>query len=87
MTDQEAVAIATKYINMRQIAHKGVDKAFFVPISAFENPPPELNDRWVIHFKLPPVQEDEFDLLLSGERVIIVRVDVKKKDPSIFSQL
>jgi hypothetical protein len=87
MTEQEAIEIATKYINMNQVRHEGVDKAFFVPVSAFENAPPELDDSWTIHFKLPPVQEDESELLLSGERIIIVVVDVKTKKPSFVSQL
>jgi hypothetical protein len=87
MTEQEAITIAKQYLNVHQMQYEEVERAFLVPVSAYDYVPPGLKDHWVVHFKPPQIQEDEFDLLLSGNRVIIVSVDVETKEASLTPQL
>ncbi|HTU89751.1 MAG TPA: hypothetical protein VMF69_06625 [Gemmataceae bacterium] len=87
MNEEEALIIATQFIKLHQIEHQGVERVFFVPLSAYDYVPPGLHACWAVHFKLPPVQEEEFDLLLPTERRIIVRVDVETKEASFTWQL
>ena len=87
MTEQEAVAIATRFTDEHQIKHQGVERAFFVPVSSYDSVPPGMKDEWVVHFRPLPVEDDEFDKLLSSDYTIIVVVDEQTGQPSLMSVL
>jgi hypothetical protein len=88
MHQDEAVAIATEYVKTQQIPTLGIERVFFVPLAAFDYQPPGLTDSWVIHFRLPPPNEDQIDLTLSSDpNILIVRVNTETHAPSIFSSL
>ncbi len=88
MNEQDAVAIATEFVRKQQIQVLGVERAFFVPVSAFDYKPLGLKDRWVVHFRTPPPEEDQFDRLLSDDpNIVIVSVEVEMRSASFVSSL
>jgi hypothetical protein len=88
MNEQEAVTIATRFVEKAEIPLLRVERAFFVPLDAFDWKPPGLHESWVVHFRTPPPAEDQFDCLLSDDStLLIVSVDVETRTPSFMSML
>ena len=88
MTEQEALAITNEFVAHKGIRVLGVERAFFVPVTAFETRPPWLRDSWVVHFRLPEPDESQFDRMLrSDPTLLIVTVNTETKEASILSTL
>jgi hypothetical protein len=88
MTEHEAIDIATQFTDEHEIKHEGVERAFFVPVSFYEDEAlPGMKDEWVVHFRPLPADDSEVGQLLSSDRVIIVTVDAETRQPSLMSTL
>lgn len=87
MTEQEAVAIATQYIDSHVVPYERFDQAFFVPASAYGGEIPDARDSWVVHFAHCAPEEDQFEEALSSRGPIVVSVDPQTREASAVSLL